>query len=133
MLKIDLSLKKYFKGFSYTPEIIMVCVYMKLRFSLSYRDVEELGKSRGLGADHSSIGRRVERFTSLLEKRFRKRKKLVNGSWRMDETYIKLNSKFVYLYRAVDKYGGDTVDFLLRAKRDTVAAKAFFRKAMKQQ
>ena len=59
------------------------------------------------------------------------RKKPVNGSWRMDETYIKLNGKWVYLYRAVDKEG-NTIDFLLRAKRDAVAAKAFFRKAFKE-
>lgn len=57
-------------------------------------------------------------------------KKPVNGSWRIDETYIKLNGKWVYLYRAVDKKG-NTVD-LLRAKRDVLAAKAFFRKAFKQ-
>ena len=49
----------------------------------------------------------------------------------MDETYIKLNGKWIYLYRAVDKYG-DTVDFLLRAKRDGIAANAFFRKAFKE-
>ena len=49
----------------------------------------------------------------------------------MDETYIKLNGKWVYLYRAVDKYG-QTIDFLLRAKRDSIAAKAFFTKAFKQ-
>ena len=55
----------------------------------------------------------------------------VNGSWRMDETYIKLNGRWVYLYRAVDKEGG-TIDFLLRSKRDALAAKAFFTKAFKE-
>ena len=62
--------------------------------------------------------------------RVRARKKPVNGSWRMDETYIKLNGKWIYLYRAVDKEG-NTIDFLLRAKRDANAAKAFFKKAVK--
>ena len=66
----------------------------------------------------------------ILEGKFRKRKKPVNGSWRMDETYIKVKGKWVYLYRAVDKYG-DTIDYMLRAKRDKRAAKAFFQKAIK--
>ena len=60
----------------------------------------------------------------------RKKKKPVGSSWRMDETYIKVNGTWVYLYRAVDSVG-NTIDFLLRKHRDTVAAKAFFRKAFK--
>lgn len=55
----------------------------------------------------------------------------MNSSWRMDETYIRLNGKWIYLYRAVDKYG-DTIEFLLRARRDGTAAKTFFRKAFKE-
>jgi putative transposase len=77
------------------------------------------------------LQRWVKRFVSLIDKRVRQRKKPANGSWRMDETYIKLNGKWVYLYRAVDKFGY-TIDLLLRAKRDAVAAKAFFRKAFKE-
>ncbi len=73
----------------------------------------------------------MRRFVSLIDRRVRQRKKPVNGSWRMDETYIKLNGKWVYLYRAVDKEG-NTIDFLLSAKRDAVAAKAFFRKTFKE-
>ncbi|WP_410519507.1 DDE-type integrase/transposase/recombinase [Candidatus Bandiella numerosa] len=65
----------------------------------------------------------------ILEGGFRKRKKPVNGSWRMGETYIKVKGRWVYLYRAVDKYG-DTIDFMLRAKRDKRAAKAFFKQAV---
>jgi transposase-like protein len=104
---------------------------MKCRFSLSYRELEEMMMIRGALVDHSTLQRWVKRFVSLIDVRVRARKKPVNGSWRMDETYIKLNGKWVYLYRAVDKEG-DTIDFLLRAKRDAVAAKAFFRKAFKE-
>jgi transposase-like protein len=103
---------------------------MKCRFSLSYRDLEELMSIRGGSIDHATLQRWVVKFTHLIDARVRKRKKVVNGSWRMDETYIKLNGKWVYLYRAVDKYG-DTIDFLLRARRDGDAAKDFFRKAFK--
>lgn len=104
---------------------------MKCRFSLSYQELEEMMMIRGAEMDHSTLQRWAKRFVCLIDKRVRRRKKSVNGSWRMDETYIKLNGKWIYLYRAVDKYG-DTVDFLLRARRDTVAAKAFFRKAFKE-
>jgi putative transposase len=122
--------KAHFKGFLFPADIILSAVYMKCKFTLSYRDIEELCSMRGIEVDHSTIQRWMRRFVPLLDKTFRKKKQLVNDSWRMDETYIKVRSKWVYLYRAVDKYG-DTIDFLLRAKRDKVAAKAFFRKAIK--
>jgi len=108
----------------------MLFVYMKCRFSLSYRDLEEMMHMRGAVVDHSTLQRWVRRFAGLIRDKVRTRKKPVNGSWRMDETYIKLNGKWVYLYRAVDREG-NTIDFLLRARRDTAAAKAFFKKAMK--
>ena len=103
---------------------------MKCRFSLSYRDLEEMGIIRGIRLDHATIARWILRFVSLVETKVRKNKKPVGSSWRMDETYIKVNGSWVYLYRAVDSVG-NTIDFLLRKHRDTVAAKAFFRKAFK--
>ena len=130
MLEIAPEMQKHFKGHEYSAEVIIVSVYIKGRYSLSYREVEEIGGFRGVDIDHATLQRWVVKFMPLLECKFRKRKRPVNGSWRMDETYIKVKGKWVYLYRAVDKYG-NTIDFLLRAKRDTVAAKAFFRKAIK--
>ena len=70
------------------------------------------------------------RFLPLLEKAFRKHKHAVGTSWRMDETYIKVKGAWKYLYRAVGKQG-QTVDFLLTAKRDAGAANRFFEKAMR--
>ncbi len=130
MLKVSPDLFKNFKCYCSSPEVIMLFVYMKLRFSLSYRDLEEMMQIRGATVDHSTLQRWVKRFVFLIEDRVRKRKKPVNTSWRMDETYIKLNGNWIYLYRAVDKYG-NTIDFLLRLYRDSNAAKAFFRKAFK--
>jgi len=130
MVNISPDLEHHFKGYCSSSSVIMLFVYMKCRFSLSYRDLEELMSIRGGSIDHASLQRWVVKFTFLIDARVRKRKKAVNGSWRMDETYIKLNGKWIYLYRAVDKYG-DTIDFLLRTRRDGVAAKAFFRKAFK--
>ena len=128
MLKISPSLEPHFKGFCSSSSVIMLFVYMKGRFSLSYRDLEEIMQIRGAMIDHATLQRWVRKFAFLIDQRVRRRKKPVNPSWRMDETYIKLNGKWVYLYRAVDKYG-DTIDFLLRARRDGEAAKSFFRKA----
>ena len=131
MLKISPSLLPHFKGFCSSPSVIMLFVYMKCRLSLSYRDLEEMMMMRGASIDHATLQRWVKRFVRLIDARVRKRKRPVNGSWRMDETYIKLNGKWIYLYRAIDKFG-DTIDFLLRAKRDAGAAKSFFRKAFKE-
>ncbi len=131
MFTVSPSLLHHFKGFCSSPSVIMLFVYMKCRFSLSYRDLEEMMMIRGAKIDHATLQRWVRRFVRLIDERVRQRKKPVRGSWRMDETYIKLNGKWVYLYRAVDKEG-NTVDFLLRAKRDAVAAKAFFKKAFKE-
>lgn len=108
----------------------MLFVYMKCRFSLSYHELEEMSYIRGAVIDHSTLQRWIVRFVPLLDKQVRKRKKSVGSSWRMDETYIKLNGNWIYLYRAVDSFG-NTIEFLLRKYRDKVAAKAFFRKAFK--
>ena len=123
-------LKRY-RGFTFPLDIILLSIYCKCRFSLSYRDLEELNKIRGLNVDHSTINRWVLVFAPLMDLLFRKRKKPVCTSWRMDETYIKINGAWNYLYRALDKYGY-TVDFLLQKHRDGQAAKAFFRKAFRE-
>ena len=86
-------------------------------------------EERGVTIDHSTVSRWAIRFLALLEKIFRKYKRPVGGSWRMDETYIKVKGVWKYLYRAVDR-DGKTIDFLLTAKRDKAAAKHFFDKAM---
>ncbi|WP_439099474.1 IS6 family transposase [Cardinium endosymbiont of Oedothorax gibbosus] len=101
---------------------------MKCRFSLSYRDLEDMMRMRGARVDHSTLQRWVIKFVPLIDEAVSKRKRPVGGSWRMDETYVKLNGKWIYLYRAVDHYG-DTVDFFLSKHRDKSAA-FFFRKAI---
>ena len=86
-------------------------------------------QERGVLVDHSTINRWATRFLPLLEKAFRRHKRAVGSSWYMDETYIRIKGVWKYLYRAVDKEG-HTVDFLLTARRDKVAARRFFDKAM---
>ena len=119
-----------YKGFVYPLAIILLNVYCKCRFTLSFREIEEMHRIRGLFIDHSTLHRWMIAFTPLLEQEFKKRKKPVGNSWRMDETYIKIKGVWYYLYRALDKLG-NTVDFLLLENRDTQAAKTFFRKAFK--
>ncbi|WP_018616330.1 IS6 family transposase [Segetibacter koreensis] len=118
-----------FKGHSFPKEVILQAVYFKLRFSLSFRDVEELLSIRGIRVDHVTIQRWVYKFTPLIEVVLKKRRKLVGNSWRMDETYIKLKGEWMYLYRAVDKEG-KTVDFLLTRRRSKLAAHKFLLKAI---
>jgi putative transposase len=118
------------KGMRFPIDVILVCIRWYAAYPLSYRHLEEMMQERGVKVDHSSISRWAIRFLPLLEKVFRKHKRPVGGSWRMDETYIKVNGQWKYLYRAVDK-AGKTVDFLLTARRDKKAAMRFFEKAMR--
>jgi len=118
------------KGMRFPIDIILVCIRWYVAYPLSYRHLEEIMQERGVFVDHSSINRWAIRFLPLLEKVFRKHKRPVGGSWRMDETYIKVKGAWKYLYRAVDKEG-KTIDFLLTARRDKASALRFFDKAMK--
>ena len=99
-------------------------------YSLSYRNIEELLKERGVNVDHATIQRWMVKYSPEFESVFRKQpKRQVGFSWRMDETYVKIKGKWNYLYRAVDKEG-NTVDFLLLKNRDKKAALKFFKKAI---
>jgi len=120
-----------FKGMRFPIDVILVCIRWYAAYPLSYRHLEEMMEERGVSVDHSSINRWAIRFLPLIEKLSRKHKRPVGGSWRMDETYIKVKGVWKYLYRAVDKQG-KTIDFLLTAKRDMAAAKRFFDKAMRE-
>jgi putative transposase len=118
-----------FKGMRFPIDVILVCIRWYAAYPLSYRHVEEIMEERGVSVDHSTINRWAICFLPLIEKMARRHKRPVGGSWRMDETYIKVIGVWKYLYRAVDKQG-KTVDFLLTAKRDMAAAKRFFDKAV---
>ena len=119
-----------FSGRHYPPEIILQCVRWYVSYGISYRNLEEMMSERGIEMDHATLNRWVLKYAPEIEKKSRRYKRSVHGSWRMDETYIKVKGVWKYLYRAVDKFG-KTVDFLLTAKRDKAAALRFFRKALK--
>jgi DDE domain len=124
--------KDDFKGRHFEALLILQAVSWYLRYPLSYRDIEELFRERGLMVDHATLNRWVLAYSPLIERRLRAFCKPHCGSIRIDETYIKIRGQWRYLYRAVDKHG-TSVDFLLTATRDLEAAKRFFRKMLKDQ
>jgi transposase, IS6 family len=130
MLLLTPSVSGLFKWRQFEPEVILLAVGWYLRFSLSYRDVEELLVERGVRADHVTVWRWVQRYAPEVQGRLASRLKPTNDSWRVDETYIRVKGKWVYLYRAVDSTGA-TIDFLLSAKRDAAAAERFLSKALR--
>ena len=118
-----------FKWRQTAPELILCAVRWYLRYSLSLRDVEELLAERGLKVDHTTIWRWVQRYGPELEQRLRRHLKPTNKSWRVDETYVRVQGRWCYLFRAIDSTGA-TIDFLLSALRDAEAAKRLFRRAL---
>jgi transposase-like protein len=120
-----------FKGRQFTAEVILWAVRWYLMFPVSYRDLELMLLDRGVTVDHTTVFRWIQAYAVELEKRIRPHLRMSNGSWRVDETYVKVKGRWMHLYRAVDSCG-QTIDFLLSAKRDAEAAKRFFRKPLAQ-
>ncbi|WP_217591323.1 IS6 family transposase [Burkholderia sp. GbtcB21] len=119
--------KRVFQRLYYPFDVILLCVRWYVAYPLSLRDLEEMMAERGVSVDHSTVHRWAIKLLPALEKAFRQRKRPVGKSWRM----IKVNGAWKYLYRAVDK-AGNTIDFLLRARRDKAAARRYFEKSIAQ-
>jgi len=120
-----------FKGRHFDQSVILLCVRWYLAYGLSLRDLKEMMAERGISVDHSTIHRWVVHFSPLLLKCSNRRKRAVSGRWHIDETYIKVRGRWMYLYRAIDSVG-DTVEFWLSEHRDLPAAKRFLRKALQR-
>ncbi len=114
----------------FNMEVIWRALLFYFKYPVSLRQVEELLFDRGVKVCHTSIYNWVLKFGPEFEKKFRKIKMPVSRSWKLDETYVKVKGQWKYLYRAVDRYG-QTIDFLLTARRNKKAAKRFLKKAIK--
>lgn len=118
-----------FKGSHFPREVILFAVFFYVRYPVSYRDLEEIMRERGVEIDHATLNRWVIKYSPLIAKEAQSRKASCARSWRADETYIKVQGKWVYFYRAIDKHG-KTLDFMLSERRDLAAATDFFWKTV---
>ena len=114
-----------FVGFRFPAEVITVAVRWYLPCGLSYRDVEELLVERGIEVDHVTVYRWVQRFTPLFAEAARFARHSPGDRWFVDETYVKVDGVWRYVYRAVDQHG-QVIDILVSKRRDTKAARRFF-------
>ena len=123
------TLRRVIKRLHYPLEVMLVCVRWYAAYALSLRNLEEMMAERGVTVDHATVHRWTLKILPVLAGVFRRRKRAVGASWLMDETYILVGGQWKYLYRAVDRTG-QTVDFLLTARRDEAAARRFFERAI---
>ena len=120
----------YFKGKQFKKDIILVAVGYYCRFSLSYRDVSELLKERGISVHPTTIMRWVHEYGDLIYQIWKKKNKSAHFVWHLDETYIKVKGEWCYLYRAIDREG-HTLDIQLHKTRYPQAAYAFMKRLVK--
>jgi transposase-like protein len=118
-----------FAGFRFPPDVIVLTVRWYLRYTLSYRDVEELLAERGIEVDHVTVYRWVQRFTLLLAEAARPCRHRAGDRWFVDETYVRVAGRWRFVYRAVDQFG-QVIDVFVSPRRDARAARRFFERAI---
>jgi putative transposase len=115
-----------FKGGHFDRSVILLCIRWYLAYNLSLRNLEEMMAECGISVDHATIHRWVVRYSPELLKHFNARKRAVTGKWYVDETYIKVRGRWMYLSSAIDS-NGDTVEFWFSERWDLTAAKRYGR------
>ena len=116
-----------YSGYRFPPEIIQQAIWLYLRFTLSLRDVEDLLAERGITVSYESIRRWINHFGPMIAADLRRRRPKPHTSWHLDEVYLKIDGRMVYLWRAVDAEG-EILDVLVQSKRDKYAAVKLMRK-----
>jgi len=119
-----------YAGYRFPPEIIAHAVWLYFRFSLSYRDVEELLAERGVIVTYESVRQWCRTFGQTYANGLRRRRLRPGDKWHLDEVFIRINGATHYLWRAVDQ-DGNVLDILVQGRRDTAAARKFFRRLLK--
>ena len=114
----------------FPAEIISHCVWLYFRFTLSFRDVEEMLAMRGVALTYETVREWCLKFGQTYANGLRRKSPRPGDRWHLDEVFLKINGRLHYLWRAVDQ-DGDVLDILVQSRRDTKAAKKFFRKLLK--
>ena len=120
-----------YAGYRFPPEIIHQAIWLYLRFTLSFRDVEDLLAERGIAVSYETVRRWVNHFGPMIAAQLRKRRPKPHATWHLDEVYLKIDGRMVYLWRAVDAEG-EVLDVLVQSKRDKHAALKLMRKLLKK-
>ncbi|MGY3056683.1 hypothetical protein ACVWZD_000927 [Streptomyces sp. TE3672] len=120
-----------YRGHGYPVEVISHCVWLYIRFPLSYREAEELMLQRGVIVSHETVRRWCLKFGQAYAAGLRRRQPRPGDKWHLDEVFIKINGVQKYLWRAVDQ-DGNVLDILVQNRRDKAAARRFFRRLMKK-
>lgn len=118
-----------FKGSQYPKSVILHAVFFYVRYAVSYRDLQEILLERGIDVDHTTLNRWVVKYSPLSADQARRRKASTSQYSRVEETYVRVKGRWLYQYRAIDKFG-KTLDFMLSEQRDEAAATAFFKRTI---
>jgi putative transposase len=105
----------------FLPEVIQHAIWLYLRFTLSYRDVEELLAERGLEISYETVRHWMLKFGPAIARRLRQRRPRPSDHWHLDEMVVRIGGERVYLWRAVD-HEGEVLDMLVQRRRDSRSA-----------
>jgi transposase-like protein len=120
-----------YSGYRFPPEIIQQSIWLYFRFTLSFRDVEDLLAERGITVSYETVRRWVNHFGPVIAADLRKRRPKPCTTWHLDEVYLKIAGRTVYLWRAIDAEG-EVLDVLVQFKRNKHAALKLMRKLLKK-
>jgi len=120
-----------YSGYRFPPEIIQQAIWLYVRFTLSFRDVEDLLAERGIMVSYETVRRWVNHFGPMIAANLRKRRPKPHTIWHLDEVYLKIDGRMVYLWRAVDAEG-EVLDVLVQTKRNKRAALKLMQRLLKK-